>query len=116
MCSVNTRPDVSARLSFLQSRIHCATIHDLLEANRLLGDAKKHADVTINIQSIPVESVRMVSYSDASFAIREKKQSQKGGMILAAHESICNQQVAKASCSCMVFSKNRQSSSEHFGS
>ena len=86
----NTHPDVSARLSFLQSRINCATIHDLLEANRLLGDAKKHADVTINIQDIPVESVRMVSYSDASFATREKKQSRKGGMILAVGMSSCH--------------------------
>ena len=74
----NTRPDVSARLSFLKSRIKCATIHDLLEASHLLGDAKRHADVAVTIQSIPAESIRMVSYSDGSFATREKKQSQKG--------------------------------------
>ena len=88
---------VSARLSFLQSRINCATIHDLLEPNRLLGDAKKHADVTITIQNIPVDSVRMVSYSDASFATREKKQSQKGGMILAVHEDVSQQKSPNAS-------------------
>ena len=81
----------------MQSRINCATIHDLLEANRLLGEAKKHADVTITIKSIPVESVRLVSYSDASFATREKKQSQKGGMVLAVHEDVCQQKSALAS-------------------
>lgn len=93
----STRPGVSARLSFQQSRINCATIHDLLEANRLLGHAKKYADVTITIQSIPVDSVRMVSCSDALFATREKKQSQKGGMVLAVHEDVCQQKSAKAS-------------------
>eukprot|EP00438_Fugacium_kawagutii_P029976 Skav217703 [mRNA] locus=scaffold2294:90003:97141:- [translate_table: standard] len=31
--STNTRPDLSARLSFLQSKIPVATIHDLLEAH-----------------------------------------------------------------------------------
>ena len=49
--ATNTRPDLSARLSFLQSKINCATIKDLLEANRLLGDAKTHADVSIKIAS-----------------------------------------------------------------
>ena len=49
------------------------------------------------IQNIPVDSVRMVSYSDASFATREKKQSQKGGMILAVHEDVSQQKSPKAS-------------------
>eukprot|EP00435_Cladocopium_sp_Y103_P052434 s764_g16.t1 len=95
--SINTRPDISAKLSFLQSKINCATIHDLLEANRLLGEAKKHADVTVTISSIPVSQIRLISYSDASFATREKKQSQKGGLILAVHEDVFEQKSAKAS-------------------
>ena len=64
--ATNSRPDIAARLSFLQSKINCAKIRDLLEGNRLLGEAKKHADVTITISSIPLEQIRMVSYSDAS--------------------------------------------------
>ena len=95
--SINTRPDVSAKLSFLQSKINCATIHDLLEANRLLGEAKKYADVTVTISSIPVSQVHLISYSDASFATREKKQSQKGGLILATHQNVFNQKSARAS-------------------
>jgi hypothetical protein len=75
----NSRPDISAKLSFLQSRINCATIHDLLEANRLLGEAKKDADVTITIKSIPVESVRLVSYSDASFVCNSRKEAESKG-------------------------------------
>ena len=95
--SINTRPDISAKLSFIQSRINCATIHDLLEANRLLGEAKKHAGVTVTISSIPINQVHLISYSDASFATREKKQSQKGGLILATHHDVFNQKSARAS-------------------
>eukprot|EP00435_Cladocopium_sp_Y103_P027554 s1421_g6.t2 len=76
--ATNSRPDLSAKLSFLQSRINCATIADLLDANRLLGEAKKYSDTTITISSIPEEKVRIVAYSDASFASRAKQQSQKG--------------------------------------
>eukprot|EP00435_Cladocopium_sp_Y103_P037596 s1533_g10.t1 len=84
--ATNTRPDVSARLSMLQSKINCAKIQDLLEANRLLGDAKKNAHVRVTFSSIPEEKIRIVAYSDASFATREKQQSQKGGLFLATHE------------------------------
>eukprot|EP00435_Cladocopium_sp_Y103_P057366 s1032_g19.t1 len=93
----NTRPDVSARLSLLQSRINCARIIDLLEANRLLGDAKKNSEVKITISSIPEDKVRMIAYSDASFATREKQQSQKGNLILAAHADVFQQKIATAS-------------------
>ena len=53
----NTRPDLSCRLSLLQAKIPHATVGDLLIANRLLEDAKKHADVEIRIQSTPTEQV-----------------------------------------------------------
>ena len=95
--ATNTRPDVSARLNFLQSKINCATIQDLLDANRLLGDAKKHSDTKISIQHIPEEHIRMMAYSDASFATRSKQQSQKGGLFLAAHKDVLSQKVAQAS-------------------
>ena len=94
--ATNTRPDTAARLSLLQSKINCAKIADLLDANRLLGDAKKHSDSRITISSIPEEQIRIVAYSDASFATREKQQSQKGSLILAAHEDVFRQRVANA--------------------
>ena len=83
--ATNTRPDTAARLSLLQSKINCAKIADLLDANRLLGDAKKHSDSRITISSIPEEQIRIVAYSDASFATREKQQSQKGSLISWLH-------------------------------
>ena len=73
----NTRPDLSRRLSLLQAKIPRATVGDLLIANRLLEDAKKHADVEFRIQSMPTEQVRFLSFSDAAFASRDKAHSQR---------------------------------------
>ena len=93
----NTRPDISSRLSHLQSKINCAVIKDLLDGNRLLSDAKKHNHVRITYESIPIHQICFLAYSDASFATREKQQSQKGGLILATHQDICSQKPAISS-------------------
>ena len=95
--STNTRPDLAARLSFLQSTITSAKIHDLLECNRLLAEAKKFSDVKVTVSSIPEDKVRFVSYSDASFATRAKQQSQKGGLFLATHSDVFQQTSAQSS-------------------
>lgn len=68
-----------------------------MEANRLLSDAKKHGDTRITYEPISTDDLRFIVYSDASFASREKQQSQKGGIILAAHRQVMNQQPAGAS-------------------
>ena len=68
--ATNTRPDLSAKLSLLQAKINCATIRDLGDANKLLHEAKLHKDTKITIKSIPLQDLRFVSFSDASFAIR----------------------------------------------
>ena len=82
--ATNSRPDLSAKLSFLQSRINCATIADLLDANRLLGEAKKYSDTTITISSIPEEKVRIVAYSDASFfCIQSQTAKSKGWFVFS---------------------------------
>ena len=86
--ATNTRPDLSAKLRLLQAKINCATIKDLSEANRLLKEAKQHKDTKIIIKSIPLQDVRFVSFSDASFANRAKAQSQKGCLILASSKQI----------------------------
>ena len=86
--ATNTRPDLSAKLSLLQAKINCATIKDLSEANRLLQEAKQYKDTKIIIKSIPLQDVRFVSFSDASFANRANAQSQKGCLILASSKQI----------------------------
>ena len=94
--ATNTRADISARLSLLQAKINCATIGDLHEAHKLLGDCQKYSTVKVLIWPIPKEQIRFVAYSDASFATREKQQSQKGTIILTAHQDIMEQKPAQA--------------------
>ena len=53
--AVQTRPDLCAKIGLLQSTIPRACIEDLLEANRVLLEAKTHP-VTILIVPIPETS------------------------------------------------------------
>ena len=86
--ATNSRPDVSARLSFLQAKLNAATIQELLDANKLLQDAKMFKNTRIKIKPIPLSAVRFLSFSDASFATRSNAQSQKGCLILTTSETI----------------------------
>jgi hypothetical protein len=86
--SVNTRPDLSSRLSQLQSSINHAKIENLLEANKLLHEAKKYHDVTIRIRPIPYEDFRFMAFSDASFASHRRPDSHSGLIIVGTHQMI----------------------------
>ena len=91
--SVNTRPDLSSRLSFLQSDINKATIETLIQGNKVLHEAKRHKNTTIRIQSIPMERIRFLAFSDASFASQKQPESHTGMMIMATHEDIAKNHV-----------------------
>ena len=88
--AVNTRPDLANRLSQLQSSINKAKIEDLLEANKLLHEAKKYHDVTITIKPIPYKDFRFMAFSDASFASHRKPDSHAGMIIVGTHQQINN--------------------------
>ena len=90
--AVNTRPDLCSRLGWLQSRINHAQVSTLQEANRVLHEAKQHADVSINIQPIDQADLRFVAFSDASFASAKTSDSHQGMIIMAAHKGIGNNQ------------------------
>jgi hypothetical protein len=66
--AVNTRPDLCSRLGWLQSQINRAVVGTLIEGNKILHEAKMNADVTIKFQPIPVNDIRFIAFSDASFA------------------------------------------------
>ena len=91
--SVNTRPDLASRLSFLQSDINKATIETLIQGNKVLHEAKKHKSTSINIQSIPLEKIRFLAFSDASFASQKQPESHTGMMIMTTHEDIAKNHV-----------------------
>ena len=86
--AVNTRPDLGSRLGWLQSQVNKAKVATLIEANRILHEAKENSKVAIRIQPIDVADVRFVAFSDASFASEKSLDSHQGMMIMAAHKSI----------------------------
>ena len=86
--SVHTRPDLSSRLSNLQSSINQATVETLITANQALHEAKKHHDVTIKIQPIATKDLRFLAFSDASFASKSNPNSHTGSIIMATHKDI----------------------------
>ena len=86
--AVNTRPDLSSRISMLQSSINRATVETLVLANQTLYEAKKHHDTTIQIQPIRVEDFRFLAFSDASFASKGNNNSQTGILIMGTHKDI----------------------------
>ena len=88
--SVNTRPDLSSRLSSLQSRINGAVVEDLSEGNRLLHQAKRHQDVCLTIKPIPINDFRFLAFSDASFASPKVPSSHAGSIILGTHKEMAN--------------------------
>ena len=86
--SVNTRPDLASRLSFLQSDINKATIETLIQANKTLHEAKRHKNTTIKIQPIPMDKIRFLAFSDASFSSKKQPDSHTGTVIMTTHEDI----------------------------
>ena len=86
--AVNTRPDISSRLSFLQSEINQATVATLIQGNQVLHEAKRHKDTTIRIQPIPMDKIRFLAFSDASFASKKQPESHTGTIIMTTHEDI----------------------------
>ena len=83
--AVHTRPDLSSRLSFLQSDINKATVETLIMGNQALYEAKRHHDVNIIIQPISIPDLRFLAFSDASFASKNNPNSHTGSMIMATH-------------------------------
>ena len=88
--ATNTRPDLSSKLSFLQSSINTATISTLIEGNRLLHEAKRYHDVSIVLKPIPLKDFRFMAFSDASFASNKKPDSHAGIIIVGTHKEISN--------------------------
>ena len=86
--SVNTRPDIASRLSFLQSNINNATIDTLIQANKTLHETKRYKSTCTKIQPIPMNKIRFLAFSDASFASKKQPDSHTGTMIMTTHEDI----------------------------
>ena len=53
---------------FLQSAIDKATSGTLIEANKILHEAKRHKEANIRIQPIEYNQIRFLAFSNASFS------------------------------------------------
>ena len=84
-----------SRLGQLQTRINNGTVSDLLEANRVLHEAKQYAETKIIFQPILISETRFLSFSDASFASNKNDSSHQGLMIMACQKQLENNQQSK---------------------
>ena len=91
--AVHTRADISAKVGELQSAVNRAQVTHLLEANRVLYEAKTNP-VSIMIVPIAENEVTFCAFSDASFASSTKLSAHQGSMIFATHSSILENQTA----------------------
>lgn len=63
--AVHSRPDLTAKIAFLQKRIPKATVSDLMEGNKILREAKNTSETSIIAQPIPVDKVTFASFGAA---------------------------------------------------
>jgi hypothetical protein len=90
---VQTRPDICAKVGLLQSAIPRACIEDLLEANRVLLEAKAHP-VTIQVVPIPESQVAFCAFSDASFETKKGVSSRQGTVIFTTDGNMAENQLS----------------------
>ena len=91
--ATQTRPDICAKVGILQSTIPRACIEDLLEANRVLFEAKKHP---VSLVVVPIEESRVafVAFSDASFETKKGMSSRQGTIIFTTDARMAQNQLA----------------------
>ena len=83
-----TRPDLSGGSSLLQTSFGEPTVADLLEANRLLKEAKEFANTKLKILSLPVDSIRFGATADSAWANNRDLSSQMGYLVFATDPSM----------------------------
>ena len=91
--AVQTRPDISAKVGILQSLIPKACIEDLLDANRVLFEAKKNP-VTLVIVPISEKQVSFCAFSDASFETKKGTASRQGTIIFTTDSRMAQNQLS----------------------
>ena len=72
----------------MQKRICCAEIKDLIEANKILKEAKESSSTAIIVQPIPMHQLTFASLGDASFASESQLKAQQGVFIAACTKEL----------------------------
>ena len=92
--AVHSRPDIAAKVAFLQKKIPKAMVSDLMEANKVLREAKTTSETSILVQPIPLQEVTFASFGDASFASENQLRAQQGLFIMATTERLGRNEVS----------------------
>ena len=79
-----SRPDLAGSVSLLQMSFGQPTVTSLLEANRLIRDAKQNK-VVLKIQAIPIDQLRFMCTADAAWGNCLDLASHMGFMVMATH-------------------------------
>ena len=86
--AVLSRPDLAAKVAFLQKKIPNACVSDLMEGNKILREAKNTAETSILIQPIPIDQITFASFGDASFASESQMKAQQGLFVMATTKKL----------------------------
>ena len=86
--AVHSRPDIMAKVSYMQKRICSPEIKDLIEANKILKEAKDTSSTSILVQPSPMHQLTFASFGDASFASESQLKAQQGVFIAACTKEI----------------------------
>ncbi|CAE7262600.1 RE1 [Symbiodinium natans] len=80
--AVHSRPDLAAKVGYLQTRVNKGQVQHLLEANRVLQEAKAHP-ISLMVVPIQEQHVTFCTFSDASFATSKDHNSYQGTLVVA---------------------------------
>ena len=95
--AVHSRPDIATKVAYLQKGIPKATVETLLEANRVLKEAKDFAEVSLFVRPIPLEKITFASFGDASFASSQQLKAQQGHFIMACTDELSRNETTEFS-------------------
>ncbi len=84
----SSRPDIASLTALLQQRIDCATIDDLISANKLISKLKDFSRTKVVIQSIPFSEAMILVASDSSWGNTDDLGNQAGYFTLLAPQDI----------------------------
>ena len=80
--AVHSRPDLAAKVGELQSAVNRSTVNELLQANKVLTEAKQHR-VSLMVLPINPDDLTFCAFSDASFLSGKQNNAHQGTLIFA---------------------------------
>eukprot|EP00435_Cladocopium_sp_Y103_P005105 s4875_g1.t1 len=92
--AVHSRPDIATKVAFMQKSIPQAKVHDLLEANRVLKEAKEFAHTSLFVRPLPFRELTFASFGDASFASESNLKAQQGLFVVACTPELAKNQTS----------------------